>query len=235
MIIGNGQLANTFKNSICENAVIFASGVSDSNCTDEAKFNRERQLLISTLHTHRDKKFVYFSSCALSAETYPRNKYYQHKEEMESLIRESSQNYYIFRLPQLFGHLKKHKTLVNFIYNAIVSNTAFKVYRPAYRYVIEIDDTRLLVENYLKFSEPNITIDLANSYRYNVEEIVKTFELLLGKKGIYELVEKVDVYSLDLHKLNEFVKEHSININFGPNYLGEKLKTKIDELHLDSQ
>jgi len=108
MIIGNGQLANAFKEFDDKEIVIFASGVADSNCIDEKQFERERLLLTSTLSKYNDKTFVYFSSCALSAKEYPLNDYYKHKKQMELLIKKTTENYYIFRIPQLFGKLKTH-------------------------------------------------------------------------------------------------------------------------------
>ena len=75
MIIGNGQLAKAFMNSDLEHKdlCIFASGVSNSNCTDPKEFERERDLLKVTLSENPGKKLIYFSSCALSASEYPKN------------------------------------------------------------------------------------------------------------------------------------------------------------------
>ena len=105
MIIGNGQLATIFKKTTLDNIVVFASGVSNSNCQDIKQFEREKDLLVKTLTNNKNKKFVYFSSCALSAEEYPKNDYYKHKQNMENIIKRYSDNYYIFRAPQLFGNL----------------------------------------------------------------------------------------------------------------------------------
>jgi len=227
MIIGSGQLARTFDDSTLSDTVIFASGVSNSNCQDPKEFERERNLLLKTLEISKDKKFVYFSSCALSAPKYPKNAYYEHKGQMEELIKEYSNNYYIFRIPQLFGALKQHKTLINFLYEAIINEEFFKVYNQAYRYVIEIDDVRKLVEAYLQHHEDCITVDLANPYRYKVMQIVEIFEKLLGKKALLELVEKEDQYTLDLSDMLGFVKKFGIEIDFGEEYLGKKLMEKI--------
>lgn len=91
------------------------------------------------------------SSCALSAIEYPKNDYYKHKANMEDIIKEHSNNYYIFRVPQLFGDFILHKTLINFIYKAIVHEHKFNVYNESYRYVIEINDVRKLVEKLFEF------------------------------------------------------------------------------------
>jgi len=226
-VVGKGQLAEAFKVPNIGYVCIFASGVSNSNCQDPKEFERERNLLLKTLETHQDKKFVYFSSCALSAPEYPKNAYYEHKRQMEELIKVHSNNYYVFRIPQLFGALKHHKTLINFLYEAIVNEEPFKVYNQAYRYVIEIDDVQKLVEAYLQHHERRITVDLANPYRYKVTQIVEIFEKLLGKKALYELVEQEDKYTLDLSDMLEFVKQFGIETDFGEEYLLKKLTKKI--------
>jgi len=227
MIIGSGQLAKVFaKSQIKDDVCIFASGVSNSNCINEKEFEREKNLLIDTLKSSCDKKFVYFSSCALSAVEYPKNDYYKHKANMENSVKEYSNSYYIFRIPQLFGDFILHKTLINFIYKSIEHKYKFTVYDEAYRYVIEINDVRRLVESYL-LTKGNSTVDLANPYRYKVLDIVKIFEQLLNKKAYYEFVQKEDKYTLDLTSLENFVKEKELDIKFGEEYLMNKLKEKL--------
>ncbi len=207
MVIGNGQLAKIFINSSMnlDNVCIFASGVSNSSCVDINQFEREKNLLINTLKNIDDKKFVYFSSCALSASEYPKNEYYKHKKNMEDIIKEYSNNYYIFRIPQLFGDLILHKTLINFIYKSIEHNHKFMVYDEAYRYVIEINDVKKIVEAYLEYSNSCITVDIANNHRYKVLDIVNIFEKLLSKKANYELVQKKDSYTLNLSEIQNFI------------------------------
>lgn len=227
-IIGDGQLAKAFqKSKLKDDVCIFASGVSNSSCIDEKQFEREKNLLIDTLRNHNDKKFVYFSSCALSASEYPKNDYYQHKANMEEIIKKYSNNYYIFRIPQLFGDLILHKTLINFIYKAIEHNHKFNIYDEAYRYVIEINDVCKLVQEYLIHNDSCITFDIANPHRYKVLEIVQIFEKLLGKKAHYEVIQKEDKYTLDLTSLEDFVKEKKIDIDFGEEYLIKKLREKL--------
>jgi len=227
MIIGSGQLAKVFEGSDNDHVVIFASGVANSNCIAENEFKREEKLLVETLLKYKGKKFVYFSSCALTAIDYQKNKYYQHKSNMEKLIKDHTDNYYIFRIPQLFGCLKKHKTLINFIYYSIINKEEFNLYSKAYRYVIEINDVYLLVGKYLELSDSGITVDLANPYRYSVMEIVKIFEELTDIKARCNIVEKEDEYLLDLTSLMSFVKQNDLDIVFGTGYLIENLKFRV--------
>jgi hypothetical protein len=89
---------------------------------------------------------------------------------------------------------------------------------------------RTLVEAYVRSHDAGITIDLANPFRYRVLDIVKTFESLLSKKAIYEVVEKDDQYWLDLTPMMDFVQSHGLELDFGSDYLQKKLSEKIQNL-----
>ncbi len=226
MIIGNGQLSKIFQSTLHNECVIFASGIANSKCEDPQEFKRERDLLTDTLAKYKDKKIIYFSSCALSAKDYKLNAYYKHKHAMEELIKKESKNYYIFRLPQLFGDLKEHPTLINFLFNSIKNQVEFTLYNDAYRYLIDIDDVKKLVEEYIN-TKSCITIDLANSYRYSLFEIVSIFEALLKKKAKYKFQSRSDKYELNLEVLIAFIDKHQLDINFGKDYFISKIKNKI--------
>ncbi|MED7787517.1 NAD(P)-dependent oxidoreductase [Francisella sp. 19X1-34] len=231
MVVGSGQLAEVFYHyKDDDSVVIFASGVSNSNCTEQKEFDREGKLLEATLKNNSDKKFVYFSSCALSVEDYPKNKYYQHKQKMETLIENLSDKYYIFRVPQLFGNLKLHNTLINYIYNAIENNNKIKLYSDAYRYVIEIEDVKKIVDSYLLNSPSCSIIDVANPYRYKVLDIIKIFEGLLNKQADITVVDRQDKYVLDLSKFYSFIETNNLDIEFGEGYLKKKLYEKIEKI-----
>lgn len=142
---------------------------------------------------------------------------------MENLIQKSIKDYYIFRVPQLFGKLIHHKTLINYIYEKIVTKEKFVIYSNAYRYVIFIDDLYKIVDSYVKYGESKVIFDIANPYKYSIFEVVKIIEKLTNKKAIYDIEEKEDTYDLDLSLMLEFLKRTNININFGNEYLFEKL------------
>ena len=231
MVVGGGQLAKAFSSFLYDDSVcIFASGVSNSACVVESEFDREKELLLEHLNGSKNKKFIYFSSCALSPDDYMFNAYYEHKNKMEQLIKKNSDSYYIFRIPQLFGDLILHKTIVNFIYKAIVHNHKFNVYNGAYRYVIEIDDLRELVSKYIALSKPNVVIDFANPYKYSVLELVITFEKVLKTTASYNLVDKNDSYVLNLSAMDEFVKNNGLDFSFGEDYFERKIEQKISKI-----
>ena len=58
MIIGNGLIANLFREHDRENVVFFASGVSNSLETEKSAFLREEDLLRKTLEENPEKIFI---------------------------------------------------------------------------------------------------------------------------------------------------------------------------------
>ncbi len=227
MIVGSGQIALAFKNYSPSNSIVFASGVSNSSCKDIREFERERKLLEHNLRTIEDRNFIYFSSCALSANDYHLNSYYRHKLAMEHLIKSGTDNYYIFRIPQLFGCMKKHSTLINYLFNAINESRSFNVYSGANRYVVELNDVVRLVNSYVNNVAPGITVDLANTYRYSILELVEEFEQILDVTAHYDLIPGVDSYELNLDALQQHVENYKLNIEFGKSYFRKKLTSKI--------
>jgi len=224
MIIGNGQIAKAFKDSSdLFDFIIFASGVADSSCINQAEFERERLLLIKQLDSLNGRKIVYFSSCALSAENYQLTPYYEHKQNMESLIKTNTDQYFIFRIPQLFGEIKRHPTLINFLYHSIKEQKEFNLHDGAYRYVLELSDLKKIVLEYVKINKPPLVLDVANTYRYSVLDIVEVLEKSLCVKGTYNLIQFKDSYTLDLSSIDKFVYSSDLDITFGRNYLTNKL------------
>jgi UDP-2-acetamido-2,6-beta-L-arabino-hexul-4-ose reductase len=223
MVVGSGQIAKAFSAYTDDSRiVIFASGVSDSNEIRRSEFDREKGLLMQHLKYSCGKKFVYFSSCALidEANYLP---YYKHKFEMEALVKKNSENSYIFRLPQLFGELKRHPTLINYLYYKIVDGEEFIVNDKAYRYVIHVEDVVFIVSNYLTKAKKNTVLDVANPYAYSIKEIVECLEIKAGRKALFTTISKSDAYNLDLAPLMTFLIEKNMDYKFGEGYLRNHL------------
>jgi len=90
MIIGNGNIAKVIQDR--EDVIFFASGVSDSSCTDENEFIRERDLI----HwTDRTKHLVYFSGLNIYTKDTP---YAMHKKRMERHVKHLFKSYTIVRV-----------------------------------------------------------------------------------------------------------------------------------------
>jgi hypothetical protein len=90
MIIGNGSIAKVLKDR--EDIIFFASGVSNSSCTDEKEYEREFNLL-KTVPT--ENHIVYFSNLGIY---YKKDRYTQHKIDIEEYIRNNYKSYTIVRI-----------------------------------------------------------------------------------------------------------------------------------------
>ena len=88
-IIGNGMVARAFANGLRlnSNLVIFASGVSNSNCNFQEQFERERSLLFNTINkTSQTVPLLYFGTCSIYDPDAHAKAYVIHKREMEKLV-----------------------------------------------------------------------------------------------------------------------------------------------------
>ncbi|MEC9388323.1 MAG: NAD(P)-dependent oxidoreductase [Pseudomonadota bacterium] len=231
MIVGNGQIANALEKYDRNDVCILASGVSDSKCTDRMKFKRERDLISRYILENPRKKIIYFSSCALSSTDYLDVAYYRHKKDIEQLIKRSAQSWLIFRVPQLFGPLKEHPTLINFLFQSIRSLKEFTLNEKAYRYVIDIDDLTDVVEGALCLGLHSEVVDVANFHRYSVREMVEIIEAQLNVKALFKTVSVDDAYFLDLERFSEICKELGIENRFSKNYLDSSLRARIQQFH----
>lgn len=90
MIVGKGSIARVLTDR--DDLVFFASGVSNSSCIDEKEYEREFNLL-KTIPT--DQHVVYFSNLGIY---YKKDRYTQHKIDVEEYIRNNYKTYTIVRI-----------------------------------------------------------------------------------------------------------------------------------------
>lgn len=105
-IIGSGDIASVLIDR--EDIIFFASGVSNSKCSDPAKFKREEDLL-KTMPRHIH--LVYFSTLSIYYNWSP---YVAHKKRMEQLVKDLFQNYTIVRLGNISWGTNPN-TLINYL------------------------------------------------------------------------------------------------------------------------
>ena len=126
-IIGHGDIASVLPNR--DDLLFFASGVSNSQETDEKEYQREINLLMKQ---DRNSHLVYFSSIAVfNAST----RYFRHKREMEELVRENFKKYTILRLGNILWGSNPY-TIINFIKNQIERGEKIEI-RNEYKYVVD--------------------------------------------------------------------------------------------------
>ena len=142
MVIGNGAIASSFaaKYSNDDQVVIFASGVSNSKESDDSKFERERKLVLSSLVQNPEKFFVYFSTCSVYDPCEKNSHYVRHKLAIEEIIQKNASKYLISRVSNVVCKTENKTTVFNFFVNNIRDGSPFKLWKNAYRNVIDVDD-----------------------------------------------------------------------------------------------
>lgn len=223
MIIGNGLLANAFRERFLNNCevFIFASGVSNSGENSGAAFEREKILLSQALKDSRGATLVYFSTCSIEDPDMQSTPYVRHKIAMEKLI-EDADSYFIFRLPQVVGVTKNPYTLTNFLYKRISENESFKVWKQAKRNLIDVEDIVKIAVYFIEHYTSRKTINIANLYPVTILEIVRIFEAVLDKFAKYELIDAGSSYGIDIILDSDLLNQ--LNINFGEYYYERLIK-----------
>ncbi len=221
MIVGNGLLARRFKAyATHSNVVIFASGVSNSNETNQANFLREEKKLKTILSQSIDQIIVYFSSCDVIYAKTLNKAYYFHKLKMESLVKEHAKFYYIFRLPQVIGVSNNKNALINFFIISILENRELDIWENAYKNLIDIDDIYTIVDYYIRQKiELNSIVNVINPNLYSVVEIVETIEKLLNKKAKQKRIARG--FKPEYEQNNNISR---LNIDFNNNYLEKAIQ-----------
>ncbi len=223
MIIGNGLIASAFKETFSDSAdvLIFASGVSNSQESNQKNFHREKKLLLEAIH--EKKLLIYFSTCSLNDESVKNSPYGLHKQSMESIIKLCNR-FIILRLPQVVGQSKNPSTLTNYLYKVISQNMRFSLWQYAYRNLIDIDDVKsianVIIKNPLNIGS---TINIANRLMISMPSLVKIFEVVLNKKAKYDLINRGSNFKVDT-KLSDNIAI-KLGINFDNQYI-ERMITK---------
>lgn len=200
MIIGNGTIANLFRNySENKEIVFFASGVSNSLENDEKEFQREIKLLEKTINDLNPHQIlIYFSTINVLDPSLQNNRYVIHKKKIEEIISTHTKNYLIFRAPVLIVKSDNPHLLVNYFLYHIKNKLEFVVFKNAYRYFIDAETLSLLINYYIKHPWENNRILNVTLYDepFSVLKLVNIIEELLNIKSIYEIVERGTYYKV---------------------------------------
>ena len=214
MIIGNGLVAKIFQHNYKNrNVIIFASGVSNSLETDDTQFYKEKQLLEDTLKKHPDKLLLYFSSRSVELFNSP---YYQHKLNMENIIKSFQNKYIICRIHHIVGRGGNDSTIVNFLYNKILAQKSFDLWQ-TYRYLIDIEDVYKIVDYIIN---NNLFINQIVNFpaaTIKVRDLVNELENILKKSAIINIIDKGVCLSIDNSELDEVLEK--LGIYFHKDYI----------------
>lgn len=201
-----------------EDVCIYAAGVSNSGCRDVHEFARERQRLDAALRQaqHVDC-FVYFGTCSVADPEIHHTPYVLHKLAMEQLAA-THPRYLILRLPQVAGRTPNPHTLLNYLYAHIARSEAFQLWRHARRNIIDVDDVAAIARELIAAPDARrITVNIANPVSYAMTDIVESMARIVGKRAIYDPVERGSGYAIDTSAIASLLDK--ARVQFGDDYL----------------
>jgi nucleoside-diphosphate-sugar epimerase len=218
MIVGSGMLALAFAPFFSDSTeyCVYAAGVSNSNCSDQREFDRERDRLTNAMEQHRlVDLFLYFGTCSANGSL--NSPYVQHKIKMEKIVAEHPQ-YLILRLPQAAGKTENPHTLLNYIFTRIIRSERFQIWKNARRNIIDVDDVaRIAVGLALEEGVRRECINVANFSDYSMRDVVDKIEKVVGKKPIFDSLDKGSTYPIDTERIERVARR--CGVDFGPDYL----------------
>ena len=224
MIIGSGMMSRSFAGTLGEEpgVVVYGAGVSNSRCTDQREFERERTRLAAALDAHADAdRFLYFSTCSIDDRELRDSDYVCHKLRMEEMVRRH-RAHLVFRLPQVAGRTPNPNTLLNYLYARIVRAERFVVWTRARRNIIDVEDVRRLALAFVDSGRRGATINLANEADAGMPEIVRTFERVTDSRAVYDEVERGGSYRIDVSDQRSLLRK--AGVEFHPGYLEQVLR-----------
>jgi nucleoside-diphosphate-sugar epimerase len=234
-IIGNGMIARGLLpySADVNDAVVFASGVSDSTLKDRQEYERECQALDQVIGDcrHRDKILVYFSSGGTvygnrnderkeDAKLSPETAYGRHKVFCESAIISSGVRYFIARLPTVVGRTKSKTQLIPvLIKQAMEGNVT--LFKDAERDIIGIADVARIIDAILKKLKRNEIINVASGVSVPVSDIFGEIQNTLGVKPAMKIVSGGDKQRFNVEKLHAYCPEITFTADYYKNVIRE--------------
>lgn len=208
LVFGKGMIAKASVNHFQSQfpLCIFASGVSNSSCTNIDDFLKEKNLLLNSMDMlSSEYKLIYFSTCSIyDPQLQCTSAYVAHKLEMEHIV-SSFSNYSIIRLPQVVGNTVNPYTIVNFFKNRILNHEPIVVQRYARRNIIDVEDA-LGISTILIDSDAslNASFNVANTKDVSVLNLVDMIEDILKVKASVQIVNSGSAYMIDTAFMQNF-------------------------------
>ncbi len=225
MIVGSGLMARAFSPAFAaaDDVLLYAAGVSNSGCTDEREFARERARLETALaHTPPAATFIYISTCSVADPEASSTPYVRHKLAMEDLTRRHA-GHLVLRLPQVAGKTPNPHTLLNYLYARVSRGERFAIWQHARRNIIDVADVARLGEWLVRRENArNETINIANAADYSLPEIVHALEGVTGKHAIFDVLPRGGAYAVDIARIRPLLAP--AGVSFGGDYLERVLR-----------
>ena len=192
-VIGSGLLARAIASAAetGPDAIICASGVPDSQCTDESAFRRERTLLhdLTGRARARDAVLVYFSGAPVygrvsrlrveTSDATPETPYGRHKLECENLVADSGARHLVLRLPNVVGPGGNPRQLVPSLV-AQTLNGSVVIKTDATRDLLDVEDLVSIVAALLRRGIHNTILNVASGVSTSVPRLAEVIAETLG-------------------------------------------------------
>ena len=210
MIVGNGLIANLFKNEDRENVVFFASGVSNSLETEKSAFLREENLLRKHLTENPEKIFIYFSTCSIYDSSKNASLYVNHKLKMERLVEELANQFLILRVSNAVGKGGNPNLLMNYLVNAFHQEKEITVHTLATRNLIDADDVKNITLKFINENSFNKIINVAYLENFSTKEILEILEKHFNKTAKTYLVKSGQSYLISIPEAEAYFAENKL-------------------------
>lgn len=209
-------------------AIIFASGVSDSQETNNDKFQREQDLLESKLGSKENKTFVYISTSSINDPSQVSSPYVNHKIAMERIVL-SHPRASVVRVPNVVGPTGNKRHLVNYLTCSVLEGSKINVQESARRYLLGVDEMSRLIAAYAAHQpDEGQIIEFAPPTSTSVLQIVRMIEDILERKSLVKLVVGGSSYAIDFSATAHYSKLAGVELGRGyPEYV---LKTWLPEI-----
>lgn len=211
MIVGNGLVAQLFKDTDSDSVVFFASGVSNSLETDQQQFLREENLIRQTIAENRDKIFVYFSTCSVYDSSKTESPYVLHKLRMEQLIVEQCPYYLILRVSNVVGKGGNPNLLMNYLIRAVRAGETINVHTKATRNLIDAEDVKNITLQLIAERKLNRIVNLAYLENYSIIEILQIIERQLDLSLNLNLIKTGAGYQIAIPDVERYFIENQLS------------------------
>ena len=210
MIIGNGLIANLFRENDRENVVFFASGVSNSLETDKSAFLREENLIRNTIKENPNKIFIYFSTCSIYDSSKNGSSYVNHKLKMEQIVEELADQYLILRVSNAVGKGGNPNLLMNYLVNAFHQEKEITVHTLATRNLIDADDVKNITLKFINENSFNKIINVAYLENFSTIQILEILEKHFNKTAKTYLVKSGQSYLISIPEAEAYFLQNKL-------------------------
>lgn len=233
-VVGSGFLAGHISalSDVHEHVTVIAAGVSWTQATSIADFDREAGLVNDVLRRCRaeGRTALFFSTAASgmygapdspgteTGPVFPLNAYTRHKLAIESVIRLSGADHLILRLSHVVGPGQPSHQLFPSLVRQIQSG-AVRIHRAAHRDLLDVRHLVQVIDHLLTARVRNEVVNVASGVQQPVERIVDEIAKQLGTHPRREVVEGTSgTGDIDISRLRSLVPQIG-RIGFGHDYL----------------